>query len=343
MDWRHFTAWVIGAALAFGAALYVFILVMDPYMNVPFSPDLPRAPVSTNQRFAYPALARAPRFDSAIVGTSTVRLLDPARLSDLLGARFVSLAMNSATAYEQARILEVFLRAHPAPRYLVFGIDETWCNRASDVPRYTFRDFPEWMYDQSAWNDLLYLFNDKALENAVRMAELLAGRREPKYRRDGFRDFSEDFARFDAKTIERRLYPGARHALSDRLIEPTAARPGWNFVLMGRLREMLAAVPDGAQSLLLLPPLHANHVAGRIEALAECKSRVVGVADAFDNARVLDYLHISALTRTDARYFDPVHFDREVAALVEAGIAGALKGEDAPPRYARLPGQGADR
>ena len=98
MPWSQFIRWVMFAVVAFGGILYGAILILDPYQNVPFSPSLNRAPVSTNQRFAYPALARDPIFDSAIIGTSTTRLLDPARLSSFLDARFVNLSMNSATA-----------------------------------------------------------------------------------------------------------------------------------------------------------------------------------------------------------------------------------------------------
>lgn len=333
MSWPRFTRFLLASALAIGGSVYAFILVMDPYMNVPFSPGLARAPVSTNQRFAYPALARDPAFDSVIIGTSTVRLLDPARLGRLLDARFVNLAMNSATAYEQSRMLGLFVRHHPDAAYVVVGVDETWCNRSTEVARYTFRDFPEWMYDDSRWNDLLYLFNDKALENAVRMAELLAGAREPKYRPDGFRDFAAEFERRGLAPVGERLYAGGRHDVTERRVTPTRARTEWRFTLIEELRAMLAAAPAGARTLVLFPPLHANHVAGRVELFAECKGRVVALADAIDNVEVLDLLHISALTREDARYFDPVHFDREVAARVEDDIARALA--DAPAAAGR--------
>jgi len=40
---------------------------------------------------------RSGRYDSAVVGTSTVRLLDPQRLGALFGARFANLGLNAGT------------------------------------------------------------------------------------------------------------------------------------------------------------------------------------------------------------------------------------------------------
>ena len=54
MRWPQFIRFVLFAIAGIGGLLYGFILILDPYQNVPFSPELARAPVSTNQRFAYP-------------------------------------------------------------------------------------------------------------------------------------------------------------------------------------------------------------------------------------------------------------------------------------------------
>ena len=120
--------------------LYGFVALVDPWDTLPLSPPAPRVPISTNARFSFPALARSPRFDAVVLGTSTARLLQPALLNPEFGARFANLAMNSATAYEQTRLLEVFLRAHPQPRAVIIGLDAQWCAEHPD--RYTPRPFP---------------------------------------------------------------------------------------------------------------------------------------------------------------------------------------------------------
>ncbi|MCP5200995.1 MAG: hypothetical protein H6977_13350 [Gammaproteobacteria bacterium] len=326
MDWLGYCRRLLVTALVLAALLYGFIIVLDPYQNVPFAPSAARAPISTNQRFSYPAVARDPRFDAVIIGTSTSRLIEPRALGAASGAQVANLAMNSATAYEQRRIYELFLRHHPAPRFVVLGVDETWCVHDAAPERYTFRDFPEWMYDEDPWNDLGYLFNDKALEDAVRMAEFLLGRREAKYRPDGYRDFTADFPPYDAAAVRRRLYGGAPRPIADAAILPSREHPEWRFPLLPALADLLAATPAATRVVLLFPPLHAAYIEPRAALFAECKGRVRDLAAARPGTSILDYLFVSPLTRNDDNYWDPVHFTRAVSARVTRDLATALAG-----------------
>jgi len=336
MSWRRFLGLTLALFATFSLACYGFILVLDPYQNVPFSPALPRAPVAQNQRYAYPALARQPRFDSAIVGTSMVRLLNPARLDSLLGARFVNLAMNSATAFEQLRMNELFLRHHPQAKFLVYAIDDSWCRAATEPDRYTFRDFPEFMFDENRWNDLLYLFNDKALENAVRMLELLNGKREPKYGPDGYFDFTRDFGAYDLARTRQRIYgsptpPAAPPPLD---LEPATGGDATPMANLDLLPALLGAAPADARVVLLMPPMHVWHQQQNAANYRECKGRVLELVGAGRPVTVLDYLLDSPLTRDDANYWDAIHYGDAVAGRIEADLAAALAGGFASRRDA---------
>lgn len=314
-------------------ASYALILGVDPYGNSPFSLPLERAPVSTNQRFSYPVLARSARFDSAIIGSSTLRLLDPDRLDEASGAKFVNLAMNSATAYEQMRIHALFLRHHPDARAVIIGIDDSWCRRESTVERYTFREFPQWMYDENPWNDLRYMFNDKALENTVRLLELLAGKRAPKYEANGYRDFTLDFGTYDPRAVAARLYPNGRPA-ARRIpdIPPQGQHPQWQFASHALLSEMLERTPPGTRTLLVFVPFHGDYLA-RSEALyRECKARVLAIA-ADHKVTAIDYMRESPITREDDNYWDPLHYRAAVARIIEQDLGAVLDGRSEPQAW----------
>ena len=109
-----------------------------------------------------------------------------------LGAGVESEASSETEAAESAKTLQgsICLRYHDqTPKELML--------KAIDVMR-TGIGYPA-------------LFNDKALEDAVRMLEFVAGRREEKYRIDGYRDFTADFPPWDAERVASRLYgKGAR-------------------------------------------------------------------------------------------------------------------------------------
>ena len=334
--WRGFLRTAAGVFAALAGATYALILLVDPYGNIPFSLPLERAPISTNQRFSYPVLARAARFDSAIIGSSTLRLLDPARLDAASGARFVNLAMNSATAYEQMRIHELFLRHHPDPRAVIIGIDDSWCRRENAVERYTFREFPEWMYDENPWNDLLYMFNDKALENTVRLLELLAGKRSPKYETNGYRDFTRDFGAYDPRAVAARLYPQGRPA-TRRIpdIPAQALHPQWKFATHALLRTMLERTPADTGTVLVFAPMHGDYLARSERLYRECKARILAIAND-RRVTVFDYMRDSVITREDNNYWDPLHYRADVARIIEHDIGAALNGHPEPQSWYRI-------
>ena len=308
--------------------VYTLIVLVDPYQNIPFSLPLDRAPISNNQRFAYPSLARDPQFDSAIIGSSTVRLLNPENLDKLTGARFANLAMNSATAYEQMRMHELFLRHHPRAKYVIIGIDDSWCKREASYERYTFRDFPEWMFDDNPWNDMLYMFNDKALENTVRMIEYINGQRQAKYETNGFRDFTVDFGASAIGAVRARLYPnGLMQVRRAPDIVPLRAHPDWQFASHDLLDRVFGSMASSTRAVALFAPMHGQYLLRAETLYRECKARILELAERHQ-IEVMDYMIDSSITRIDENYWDPLHYTSRVAHSIESDIARHLNGED---------------
>jgi hypothetical protein len=80
------------ASLAIALALAVGLIAgMNPYGNLPVRAFGAHVIMDTNDRFQYPAIVRSRRFDSVVLGSSTARLLDPARLEAAFGGRFANL------------------------------------------------------------------------------------------------------------------------------------------------------------------------------------------------------------------------------------------------------------
>src|SRR4051812_8553176 len=102
-NWIVWSRW-FAVSLALSASLiFAFIAGLDPFGLRVGARQKPRPIMDINQRFMYPQLVRSGAFDAAVVGTSTMRLIDPQALSRDLEARFVNLAMNAATPWEQVQ------------------------------------------------------------------------------------------------------------------------------------------------------------------------------------------------------------------------------------------------
>jgi hypothetical protein len=343
--WRRFNALVLGTLCVLAILAYLLVVLVDPHDHLALSLSLERAPINQNQRFSYPALARSQRFDSVVVGTSTARLLRPASFDRLLNARFANLSMNSATAYEQSRILELFIQHHPTIAYLLIGLDSVWCGVDTPLKRYTFREFPEWLYDDNPWNDYLHLLNGKALEQTVRQLEFLAGHRKPRYGFDGYRHFLPTAAEYDLEKARIKIYgqsePRERHAPETPLNIPLSEREAWTYPALDVLYELLERVPASTAITLFVAPYHQyiQSVPGTRRAFQwqECKRRVAKLAGQRRQLQVLDFMIPSEITWQDGNYWDPLHFTADVADRLERIVAAETLGsatED--PVYRRL-------
>lgn len=333
--WRRFLKILAATGLGAGLALYALLLVVDGYDTVWFAPAFDREPVTSNQRFSFPALARKAKFDSAIVGTSTARLLQPRALDPLFDARFVNLAMNDATAWEEAQIFAVFRRHHPNPRVLLLGVDGVWCTAGADFRRLTPRPFPAWMYDGDRWNDLLHLFNLPALEETGRQAAYLMGLRKPKYGKDGYTTFLPPDSNYDLTRARANIYAadGGVPTPPVPVVPPvtlneTAARE-LNFPMHGLLAEMIGGLPPATLKILAIMPYHIRYqpAPGSRHAAewAECKRRLWALVGRTPNAHIVDFMIESQITRRDENYWDPFHYTQAVAAILTQAIGDAMR------------------
>jgi hypothetical protein len=326
--WRRFCAFFLAAALGAIAVIYAFVAIVDPFNILPLSPDFNRPPVSTNARFAFPALARSPEFDSALFGTSTSRLLRPAVLNQIFDAKFVNLAMNDSTAYEQTRILQVFARAHPAAKVIAIGLDIRWCETGDAVAKLTPRAFPEWMYEENLWQGYRELLNLYTIEAAGQMFGTLTGLKRERYGRDGYTSFVPPDSQYDRAKVAANMaksgvtIPGGAH---------TGSPSTWRFPTHEWLQANLDLFPDTTKKILFFVPYnhHIQTAPGGdgADIWAECKRRVAAMAAARPNTLAVDFLMDSPITADDDNYWDALHYRTGIADRLARDLAAAWRGK----------------
>ena len=329
--WRRFFCLAAGTAAAIIGVLFVFVTLADPWDSLPLSPPLPRAPVTASQRFAYPALARSPRFDSAVFGTSTSRLLRPSALNQSFHARFANLAMNDATPWEQTQLMRVFLRAHPTASRLILGLDVKWCQTGETIPRLTPRPFPDWLYADSLWRGHREMLNLYAIQEAGKQFGVLTGLKREEQGRDGYTVFVPPDDRYDRDRAQ-------AHLREDGVTMPPGSRSGppeeWLFPAFDDLRALLETLPADSETVLFFVPYHRvrlappGHPAAPV--WAECKQRAVSLAHDLGRVLVVDFMKPGPITDDDDGYWDAQHYRVSVADRVARDLAEASRGEESP-------------
>jgi hypothetical protein len=335
--WRAFIAIMAVAALIIGFSGAGLVWWADPF-GLRVRPGA-AAPVlmDSNQRYMYPQLVRSGRFDSAVIGTSSSRLLDPQRLSDGFGSRFANLAMNAATPWEQVRMARLIRTSWKSPQVLVWGIDATWCEADADsaAKLLTPRPFPEDFYrpDPPGWRDFLGHMSLATLEIAGRRLALALGQGGPRMRADGYDEFTPPDDTYDAARAQFHLYFAHQGRVPTSLPpDPSvaASKDGHSFPALAWLETELAAFPATTQRLIVLPPLHwaSLPAAGSQDVArdAACKRALVDLAGRVNSA-LLDYRLLSPLTRDDSRFWDPLHYRTGVARRIEADLLRATRSE----------------
>lgn len=333
--WIAWSRWFLLAALAFAGLLLAFVAVLDPFGMRVHAGQAARPIMDINQRYMYPQLMRSGAFDAAVVGTSTMRLIDPQALSRTLGARFVNLAMNAATPWEQMQAARLFRRHTPAPRWLVWGLDMNWCAADATDPdkRLTPRPVPAWFTREVRWFDWLKLMNLTNLEIASRLLAYRLGLSPVRIRGDGYEVFTPPEAGYDLARARGHIYGGGGTPLDLTPLPPVpvpaAESAGWRFPALGWLEATLAAYPRETRLMLVLPPSHlaAFPREGSVEGQRHdaCKAAIVALAKRH-GAIVVDYAHSSPVTTRDANYWDNLHFRLPIAQRVEAELAEIAKG-----------------
>jgi hypothetical protein len=329
MAWTRFVKQLLATSGLAAALALSLVAAMNPFGNLPVQAFSSHVIMDTNDRFQLPAIVRSRAFDSAVFGTSSSKLLDPAWLEAAFGGRFANLALNDGRAWEEAQLASLFLRTVARPGTLLIGIDWVWCAGDADANRITRRGFPPWIYDDNPWNDWLYIANWRSLDTAVRQFANRVGLLRARFPANGYDMFVPPDADYDAVKARQYVWRGRASPIVAQVPAFTATeehRARWRYPALAWLDELLAGAHAGTRLLLAVMPAH---VAGQPQPgsegaaqEAECKARMAAIATR-RGAHLIDFKIASSITRDDANYWDTLHYRLPIARRIVDGIASA--------------------
>lgn len=317
--WRKFAFVFLGITGGAIFLIWLFIIIIDPWGILPLSPPLHRIPISTNARYSFPALAIHQQFDSAIIGTSTSRPLQPQLLNKPLDAHFVNLSMNASTPWEQEKIFNLFIKHHPHPKVIIFNTDTIWCFHD---PNHSNRPIPLWMYEGSPWMGYLNMANQYALQEAANQFLWLIGLKKQRYGSDGYTPLLPVSFIYDPKKVDDTF---AKWDKVDNS-EPNGRIP--TQPALPRLQRMINQLPKETLKIILIPPFSAEFYGnpGRWTDISwkACKANLTHLTQTAPNTIAIDFAFPNHITQQRNSFWDPIHYRPLTARTVMNGIIQAV-------------------
>jgi len=302
-----------------GCVAAVLLLTLDPFDTGRFALFGGHGVPHYGQRLISASLGRQADRDAAVLGNSTLQLLDPERLGLQTGLRVVSLTIPGTVPPEQLAVADWFRRHHPGAAFkgLVLGIDSSWCR--GDGRMEPISPFPYWLYAENPLDYALGMMRLKHLETAGRKLLLMRGRVAPT-RADGYNDYElgRTWTAFKDERHEFEAEHG-RAAVGDTWPPRFAALP--------LLRQFLAQLPAETRVVLVMPPRNWRVLPapGTREAARDtaCAAAFGALAAERRGSRLLNFVGRPGMREDDA-FWDTIHFRASVARAMEAEIAAAL-------------------
>lgn len=315
--WRRLLRRYAVSTLIVGAAIAALLLALDPYDTGRFSLLPAHGVANFGQRLAFASVARRPNVDAAIIGNSTIQLIDPARLSNLIGHKVVSLAVPGSGPVEQLVLADYFRRQHQHNPDLnfVLGLDQSWCTTANPItPSYPF---PFWLYSNDTLDYVVNMMRYKSLEAGARRLKLLAGLDQPA-RADGYHDYDTGKLWHAPEFDEA---PAPNQQSGGQVLAS-------HFTALPLLQRFFAGVGPKARVVLVVPPRYVSAIppAGSAAAaeLDACKDAFRRLAETRSNTWMVDFLIDSQFTRHEDDFWDTIHYRGPVARAIEDRLADVL-------------------
>ena len=314
---RLYALWTFGIGIVLGG----LVLALDPYDTGHFSVFESHGVPQLGPRLAMAGLGRQEQFNTAIFGSSTMQLLDPARIK-AKNVHAVSLTISATGPREQFAVAKWFLRHHPKEkaRALIFGIDGRWCepNKALDLTH----PFPFWLYSASKFDYAAGMMQFQSLESMGRKIKLLIGSAQS-MRADGYNDYDTGHA-WDKEGFRKRLGEAGEET------EPEAvASQTYYFQAAQLLTDFLAKLPADIDVVLVMPPIYRPEIQGHAAAQRNaCRATFKALAEGRANTELLDFTTRKDLASADEDYFDRLHYRSRVARIMEREIGAAIAQND---------------
>jgi hypothetical protein len=315
-----------GVFFGLGTLLFALLLMIDPYDTGRF-PSFGLAGVrDRSMRTADASRGRDPRFNAAVVGNSTAQILNPYRLSELTGLRFIQLSIPQTGPREQLELMRWVLSHHANYGAFVVVPDMLWCSHDPNLP--LREPFPFWLYGGDA-DYIANVVSSKAIDRSVWRLQIALGLEKP-VDPVGYTDYV------------RGKRPPFEPLPAGPPVDTTETQGQRPFPWVDQLHALVSGLPQSVRVVIVVPPVYFDYLSppGSKEAAAidACKAALRDVVAARTLGAFLDFRVDMPEVHDISDFVDFVHYREKLQRLIEDRIIAALRADDSGSRQAsRLP------
>ena len=164
---NKYTKWVVWFLATFLLLLGMmggFVAWIDPYFHY-------HKPLSyvkyelNNERYQNNGIVKHFEYDAIITGSSMTECFKPSELNALFGVNAIKVPYSGGSYKEVGDNLKIAMKYNPDVKMVVRCIDANAFFTDKDLVNYS--DYPDYLYDDSIWNDASYVFNKEILITAL--------------------------------------------------------------------------------------------------------------------------------------------------------------------------------
>lgn len=260
-----------------------------------------------DQLYMNPGLARNFEYDSALISTSLGNAFLPKSIDDQLHWNTLKLPLSDGNGYQIARLLETILEQKQAKNIFYLFHYSSFLH---DDPGKR-EDVPEYLYNESIWDDYKYLMNLEVIFSAVPkiLVSNILGKQTSRL------DFDHIWMESHAIIVEPVNEPPA-----DAVIREPLYSRGEKQLMYERFDELFlnSLNTEGqVEFYMVFPPFHMNYYCNtkKLDALLSIQHHVVEATAHLDNVRIYNLQLMDEISENRQYYpGDNFHFSTAAAS-----------------------------
>lgn len=309
--------WSIGFVIIFVSLLVLIggiVWLVDPFFHY-HKPLEGMAYSFDKEAYVNDGISKNFEYNAMITGTSLTRGLKVEEANELFDKQFVRVTFQGEGFKRINDNLVMAIENNPDLELVIRGIDTLWF--VTDEDWYGYNEYPEYLYDDSVWNDVHYLYNKDILEQDVfpQIVRTIRGVEE-----DNFDNYGRGETRADS---EEALVAYERPEKQYAVLEEMETKSYFEVMERNLKKNVISTIESNPDITfyLFFPPYSIcwwdsmnQNGPGRVQRRIDMEEYAIEELLKYDNVRLFSFFTNYDIVCDMRNYTDEVHYTDNVGS-----------------------------